>query len=465
MDKIQINKWALFDKLGYDVEHPIVRNFHDSEARVKVVCAPRRGSKSWSAAHDVLPDVLIPNSRTWIVGPDYGLAEKEFRYIHQRLVVEREVLGLPAPLVCHTNAKTGSLYIKFPWGAIVEGKSATRPESLLGEAVNTVIYAEAAQMPRRIREQYVEQTLITTRGREIIPTTPSMAAEWVHELFMHGEEEKFSEIESFHWDITANPVYPVEELEWARKFHGEDSPVFKEQYLGEWVFYGGVVYPTFNPDTHVIEPFDIPKSWPRVRAIDFGLRDPFVCLWGAIGPEGEVYLYREYYIRESASIREHATMIKEYSKGEKIVETVGDPEAAQSIEDLNYEGLSCVKANNDRQAGRMKVTEYMLPTPDGPEPYPLKDKTGRKKNPRLYIFNTCIETLREVRYFRWKETRNVEGDKERTEGEDHAMDTLRYLLMTRPSPFRDKFRTPRGSFQGYMNRARAARTAKQYIGN
>ena len=39
-----------------------------------------------------------------------------------------------------------------------------------------------------------------------------------------------------------------------------------------------------------------------------------------------------------------------------------------------------------------------------------------------------------------------EGEKERTEGDDHAMDSLRYLLMTRPSPFLAERRLKPGSF-------------------
>lgn len=47
--------------------------------------------------------------------------------------------------------------------------------------------------------------------------------------------------------------------------------------LGLWVAAEGVVYEEFDERVHVVEPFEIPKSWRRLRSIDFGYTNPFVC--------------------------------------------------------------------------------------------------------------------------------------------------------------------------------------------
>lgn len=468
MSQSIIDKWSLFRELGYEVRHPEVRRFHDSSARIKVASAPRRTSKSYAAAKDALATVLTPGTRTWIVGPNYSLAEKEFRYIHEDLVLKRKALGLPAPKVCQTNARSGQLYLKWggSWGSIVEGKSADNPESLLGEAVDLVIYSEAAQLQRHIRERYVQPTVITKKGIEIIPTTPDQGGEWVHELVEKGQQGIHG-IDAFHWDVTANPKYDMEEFERARKFYGEDSPVFREQYLGEWVFYGGRVFGAFSEQANVIDPFTIPRDWPVVRGIDFGHRDPFVCLWCAVGPSQELYFFQEYYSREGKSIREHALEIKARSAGMKIVATVGDPSATQAIDDICYEGIPTIPGNNDRTAGRMRVLEYLMQTEDGVPPWPLRDlpvALALKRWPRLYIFSTLTESRREMRYYRWKEGAKREGDREKTEGEDHAMDTLRYTVMTRPSPYKTMPRVSQNSFSGWLGRMRSSRANSQYVG-
>jgi hypothetical protein len=461
-------KWGFFRQMGYNPTHPEVKRFHNSEAQIKVVTAARRGSKSWSASHDAFDTVLYPDTITWIVGPTYTLAEKEFRYIHQRLVVEGKKYGIPKPKICNYNPRSGNMYIKFAWGAEVICKSADNPASLLGDAVDLVIYSESAQLKREIRERYVQPTVITTRGRELVPTTPDQAGEWVRELVEKGERADFPDIDCFHWDVRANPTYPREEFERARRFYGKDHPVFREQYLGEWVFHSGRVYPTFQEASHVIEPFQIPRDWPVIRGIDFGGRDPFVCLMVAIGPHGELYQFDEYYNRDGIkSIPEHASVIHGMSKGYRIRQTVADPSGAQQIEDLAREGIGCNKANHDIDAGHMRVSEYLACNSSGVPPWPLRDEPiaeAQKKWPRMYVFSTCRETIREYKYYRWREARLVQGDKERTEGENHAMDTKRYICMTRPSPFKTDSMLPAGSFGRIMRGVQSSKADPTRIG-
>ena len=44
----------------------------------------------------------------------------------------------------------------------------------------------------------------------------------------------------------------------------------------------------------VVQPYDIPKSWKRIIAFDYGLSDDAVYLFGAIDPErSKLVIYRE----------------------------------------------------------------------------------------------------------------------------------------------------------------------------
>ena len=112
-----VAKWKFFEALGYTPDHPEVLRFHNSKARCKIVLAPARSGKSYSAAHEQMPSCLVPDTMNWVVGPSYSLAEKEFRYIKQKLVDERDRIGLPKPDVCYHNAASGKLYIRWPMGS------------------------------------------------------------------------------------------------------------------------------------------------------------------------------------------------------------------------------------------------------------------------------------------------------------------------------------------------------------
>lgn len=299
-------------------------------------------------------------------------------------------------------------------------------------------------MPGDIWTRYLEPTLSTTKGYAVFPTTPAASAQWLHEL---DERAGTHGIASYTWPVTGNPIFPPEELERARQMYGNAHPVFREQYLGEWVFYSGTVYGhDFVVERTVIEPFTIPLEWRRIRSIDFGYRDPFVCLWFAIAEAserlgtrlGDLILYREYYHKQRA-MAEHAEAIRKLSEGERILYTIADSAEQQSIADLRLLGVPALDAKKDRRAGRMLVGDYF--------------RDGRLK----FFKGACRETLRELNHYRWDSDKDKEGAKELTMGDDHAMDALRYAVMSRPQPRKAPWRATKGTFEYEVSERRKLR--------
>lgn len=64
---------------------------------------------------------------------------------------------------------------------------------------------------------------------------------------------------------------------------------------GLWVAAEGVIYDEFDPAIHLIDRFEIPDSWTRWWAVDFGFTNPFVLQRWAEDPDGRLYLYAEQY--------------------------------------------------------------------------------------------------------------------------------------------------------------------------
>lgn len=103
--------------------------YHSSTAKFRVVLMGRRSGKSWSAAHEIMPWLLTPNTRGWIVGPNYSLANKIAREVKQ-MVMNR--LKLP---VESKKEISGDLYYMKLAGLNSElsVKSAENQDSLIGE--------------------------------------------------------------------------------------------------------------------------------------------------------------------------------------------------------------------------------------------------------------------------------------------------------------------------------------------
>lgn len=187
--------------------------------------------------------------------------------------------------------------------------------------------------------------------------------------------------------------------------------------------------------THVIKPFDIPKSWKVYRSYDFGYGKPFACNWYAVDYDDTAYMILELYgctgtpnegvkwtpeeqFKEIARIeREHP-----YLKGRKI-QGVADPSIWDGsrgiaiIEEAEKQHIWFDKGINDRIAGWMQVHERLK-----------FDENGKAM---LYVFENCKDTIRTIPLMMYSEKANRMEDLD-TDLEDHISDSLRYFCMSRP---------------------------------
>jgi phage terminase large subunit len=81
---------------------------------------------------------------------------------------------------------------------------------------------------------------------------------------------------------------------------------------GLWVSAEGMIYEdSWDPARNIVDRFKIPNDWPRFMAVDFGYVHPFVCLWGAIDPDGRIYIYRQIY--------KTATLVEDHGGARMVV--------------------------------------------------------------------------------------------------------------------------------------------------
>ncbi len=204
------------------------------------------------------------------------------------------------------------------------------------------------------------------------------------------------------------------------------SEELKSREHGEFLDLGGRVYPEFDENVNVIEPFDIPYDWQDKLSIDPGLKNPLSCHWYAVDYDGNIYVVAEHYDKEkdisyhSQKIHEISNRLNWHRNSNGMIEALIDSAANQttlasikSVSDLFYEHgiLTNSNVNKDVFSGIQRVKTY------------LKNSEGKTK---LFIFNRCKNLIREIKSYRWGK-----GDNPVKE-DDHSMDELRYYIMSRP---------------------------------
>lgn len=219
-------------------------------------------------------------------------------------------------------------------------------------------------------------------------------------------------IKSWHFELEDNTFLTPEYIE-NIKATTPPGMMYDRRIKGKWVAAEGLVYEGWNPDIHGIDSFTIPPDWQRVRGIDWGFTNPFVCLWGAIDPDGRLYIYDEYY-QPKVLIKYHARRINRNIGVFRW--TVADHDAQDNAEIRQF-GIRTRRAQKDVEIGIQKVAERLVVQAD--------------KKPRLSVFrDRCPNTMREMGIYCWQEQKDGKPVKEEPlKVDDHCPDTIRYMVM------------------------------------
>ena len=244
---------------------------------------------------------------------------------------------------------------------------------------------------------------------------------WVKRRFkdVSGKDQDLLFVEATTME---NPHLPPDYVENLMK----NYPDFwvKRYVYGDWSAFEGQVFTHFKEALHVIDPFEVPKTWKKEFIIDYGYRNPLACIRIAIDYDDNYFVIDEHYEREQV-ISWHAEKIK--AMGYDKTQTCWiDPSCAAKnrtknniqvsiIDEFTDESIFTVPANNEI-AGVLRVNEWF-------------------KEGRLKIFRNCVNTVKEVSEWRWKKVKPDWGKNlpEQTEDKaDHICDSLKYFANSRP---------------------------------
>jgi len=337
---------------------------------------------------------------------------------------------------------------RFPSGAKIEFGYAENMTDVLryqGQSYTWIGIDELPQYPSPDIYNFLRSSL-----RSVDPNIPvfmratgnpgNIGSQWVKEMFVEpGEPNK-----SFDINIST----PAGNKIITRRFIPaklQDNPylmqtddyyamlaslpeVQRKQFLdGDWDAFEDSAFPEFNKNTHIVEPFDIPKGWQRFRAADWGYSSPACCLWFAIDYDNNLWIYRELYTKKiTADV--FARKVLELEREEYIRYGVLDastwakrgdigPSIAETMIQTGCRWRPSDRTPKSRISGKLEIHKR------------LKLNDDKKKEPGIRIFSTCRNLIRTLPILPLDENNPEDIN---TDVEDHAYDALRYGCMSRP---------------------------------
>jgi hypothetical protein len=365
----------------------------------------------------------------------------------RRSLIARSLEKIPAE---HARYKVGDKEWHYHNGSIIEfGYLETEEDArqYLSAEYDCVAFDELTEFSER---QYtmVRSRLRTTRAKRKLGARPhSIAAtnpgqrghSWVKSRFVipteYGRRIHTERLDDEHERHIAFVPARVDDNPYIDPDYIRNLKMLPEieqrQYLkGDWDIFEGQYFSEFDRDLHVVKPFAIPASWPRIRGLDYGYAAPFACVWIAFDWDRNAYVYRERY-QAGLTATEQAKMVlsssvryddRDRPVAELIDYTMADPSVwattgsgisiASQYRDA---GLICKKAMNARVDGWQRLRGYLAKQHDG--------------TAGLRIFPACADLLRTLPELVYDQKRTEDLD---TRGDDHLADALRYALMSRP---------------------------------
>ena len=208
---------------------------------------------------------------------------------------------------------------------------------------------------------------------------------------------------------------------------------------GDWNIIDGAAFPEFRLRDHVIEPFEIPPSWRRFRSCDFGYSSFSAVHWFAIDPVYETLIvYRELYVSKMTGRALARKILEiEHNTREQILYGMLDssvwhqrgqtgPSIAEEMISEGCRWRPADRSSGSRSNGYNRLHELLK----------IVEYSEDKKLPGIQFFNTCKQIIADLQVI--PVSPHGEDDINDRYGSDHAYDSLRYGIMSRPrksSPF------------------------------
>ena len=318
--------------------------------------------------------------------------------------------------------------LRFKNGSIFQFMTYEQERRRMGGAtLHRVHYDE--EPPYSIRGENAMR-LMRLGGDELLTMTPLEGFTWTYDEIWEkrGKEIKKDVFESKDIgtvlvDIEDNPAIDDKKRDYTLSLYPEDER--KARKTGRFIPLEGMIFKRFNETQHVVEQLpQLPQNKNVIIGIDPGFGEACAVIWTYLSPNDKMVIFDELFLQGQII--------------EQVCEQIKLVNALHNIEPIYYV-IDPHARNKNPQTGRSDQQEFAdhgvvcIPGQDSVRTG-LNAMATRLENDALFIWDNCVNTIREFKKYRWKAQKRDDMDTKPkpVKKDDHLLDALRYVVMSRP---------------------------------
>ena len=367
-------------------------NFFKNKKRECVIYGGAGAGKSYASAQKVLIyNLLFPESKTLIMRKTYPALKLTSLELIEKLLNKYMI---------KYEINRSELILKLGNGSRMIFKSLDNPEKIKSISDVNLIWFEE---PTEISEKDYDIVNLRLRGEElkkgfrqiILSFNPIDRNHWLFKRFF----EKEVDIYKGKFTYKDNKFLDSEYKKVLEDLKEKDEYLYNVYCLGEWGTLKGQIYTKWDIFKEDKEYDDI------IAGIDFGYNNPTAYLLIGI-KDDEIYVFDEIY-RTQLTTPEIIDLIKEKNKEWQVNPIIYCEHEPDRNKSFFQAGLRVMDAKKDVNLG-----------------------INFLKTKKIHINERCINTIKEIQGYKYKEDRNGNVLEEPVKFNDHAMDALRYAVYT-----------------------------------
>ena len=206
------------------------RQVADDQARFRVLVTGRRFGKTTLAIRELCYTARIPGRVCWYVAPSYRQA-KQIAWVKLKKILQ--------DLRWVKNINEAELTVVLKNGSRICLRGADNPDSLRGVGIDFLVLDECADISESAFTEVLRPTLSDTKGNALFIGTPK-GMNWFYDLYQRGQTQTEEEWSSYLYTTIEGGWVDQDEIDQAKR--DLDAKTYRQEYLGTWESYSGVIY-------------------------------------------------------------------------------------------------------------------------------------------------------------------------------------------------------------------------------